>query len=431
MHARASRRWTAPLLATAACLAALVLPAAARADCSGARVTSLDEIASRVRWGHDVCLAAGSYTGSVDLRNWTRRSATVGQEGGATIHGQVRLNSGHLALDGLVIENPAGSGAQADCLRLQAVGATDIAISDSSVGPCARDAIRMAYNRGQHDTAVTITGNVLHDIGFNACTCYLSDGLFGDNLVQRVGNDALDLWGDGNTVSHNVFRDLVADPPSNHNDVLQTWQVAGDPATGDPLTNLVFERNVVDTVGGADAHGLMIRGGAANAGLTVRSNLFRDVGSIGMLFDGTADVTVLANTFVRAGAMDTMEWKAGATGSIDSNVFFEGASAGSEPWYRDDTSDPGHAYNLAWGGALLEDEDTGINADPLFMDPNGDRDADRDNDFRPTPSSPLVDNGDPAVTDRVDIDGEPISGGRLDIGAYELDAGSFTAPASP
>jgi len=228
-----ARSQLGPALLITALLALLALPSPARAACSGTRVTSLEELAGEVRAGHSACLADGSYTGAVDLRNRTRRTALVTQEGAASIHGQVRLNSGHLALDGLVIDNATGTGGQADCLRVQAVGDTDITIAGSSIGPCARDAIRMTYNVGAHDTAVTIRGNSLHDIGFNACTCYLRSGLFADNLVERVGNDALDLWGDGNTVSHNVFRDLIADPASNHNDVLQTWQVAGDPATGE------------------------------------------------------------------------------------------------------------------------------------------------------------------------------------------------------
>ena len=123
---------------------------------------------------------------SVDLSNASGTRAIVTQEGAAVLHGQVRLNSSHLALDGLALDNTAGTGAGADCVRIQTVGGTDIAITDSDIGSCARDAIRMAYNRGRHDTAVTIAGNNLHDAVWNACTCYMRGGLFMDNLVENI-----------------------------------------------------------------------------------------------------------------------------------------------------------------------------------------------------------------------------------------------------
>ena len=403
----------------AATLLALALPAPVRAACSTTRVTSLAALASEVSAGHSACLADGSYTGPVELANPSGTRAAVTQEGAAVVHGQVRLSSGHLALDGLQLDNAAGTGTEADCLRIQTVGGTDIAVTDSEIGPCARDAIRMAYNRGRHDAAVTIAGNHLHDAGWNACTCYMRDGRFVDNLVQTIHNDGLDLWGDGNVVSHNTFRDLVASPATNHNDVLQTWQIDGDPASGDPLTDLVFDRNVVDTVSGPDSHGLMIQGGSANHGLTISSNLFRDIGSIGMRFDGAAAVGLYANTLVRAGGTDTVEWTGGASGRIDSNVLYDAASAGPQPWYQDPSSRLSHAYNLAWGGKLLSDEWTGVNADPQFRDPDGTLNSMRVDDYSLNAGSPAVDRGNPFVRRRIDLLGNPISGFRLDIGAFE------------
>jgi hypothetical protein len=277
----------------------------------------------------------------------------------------------------------------------------------------------MAFNRGRHDTAVTIQGNTLHDAARNACTCYMRGGRFSDNLVERIGNDALELWGASNLVRHNVFRNLKARAGA-HNDVLQTWQDPADPATGDPLAGLVFERNIVDTVTGPNSHGLMIQGGGANDDLTIRSNLFRDIGSIGILLAGATNVRLYANTFVRAGQLDTVEWKHGATGTIDSNIFYDAASAGAQPWYRDATSSPRHVFNLAWGGKLLSDEPTGLNADPKFHDPHGTRDTDRDNDFRILDAtSPAVDHGNPSITNRIDILGHPIYNSRVDDGAFE------------
>lgn len=404
-------------------LTTLALAPSAQAACSSTRVTSLAALASEVGAGHSACLADGSYTGSVDLSNPSATRAVVTQEGAAAIHGQVRLNSSHLELNGLAVDNTAGTGRGADCARIQMVGGTDLRIIASNVGPCARDAIRMAYNLGQHDTAVTIQGNNLHDAVWNACTCYMRGGLFMDNLVENISNDALDLWGDSNIVRHNTFRNLIANPATNHNDVLQTWQVPGDPATGDPLTNLLFNRNIIDTVSGPDSHGLMIRGGSANNGLTIRSNLFRDIGSIGMLLDGATNVSVFANTFVRAGGMDTIEWKAGATGTIDSNILYQAASAGTQPWYQDATSNPRHVYNVAWGGKLLSDEETGLNADPEFYDPDGELDTDRDNDFwLSNATSPAVDHGNPSSANRIDILGRPIFNLRVDDGAFEYAA---------
>jgi hypothetical protein len=408
----------AGLIATAL-LTTLVLARCAQAACSSTRVTSLAALASEVGAGHSVCLGDGSYTGSVDLSNPSATRAVVTQEGDAVIHGQVRLNSSHLELNGLTVDNPAGTGSAADCVRIQRVGGADIRIVNSDVGPCARDAIRMAYNRGQHDTEVTIAGNTLHDAVWNACTCYMRGGLFVDNLVQNISNDGLDLWGDSNVVRHNIFRNLIANPATNHNDVLQTRQSPDDPATGDPLTNLLFNRNIIDTVEGPDSHALMFRGGSANNGLAIRSNLFRDIGSIGMLLDGAANVSLLANTFVRAGGMDTIEWKAGATGTIDSNIFDHAASAGTQPWYQDATSKPRHVHNLAWGGKLLSDEPSGLNADPRFNDPDGTLDTARDNDFQLKRRSPAIDHGNPSATNRIDILGRGIVNLRVDDGAFE------------
>ncbi len=185
--------WSIPSVLTAAVLLMLALSAPAHAACSTTRVTSLVALASEVRAGHSVCLADGSYTGNVDLSNASGTRAIVTQEGAAVVHGQVRLNSSHLALDGLELDNTEGTGSAADCVRISTIGGTDIAITDSDIGSCARDAIRMAYNRGRHDTAVTIAGNDLHDAGWNACTCYMRGGLFMDNLVQDIDNDGLDL----------------------------------------------------------------------------------------------------------------------------------------------------------------------------------------------------------------------------------------------
>jgi Right handed beta helix region len=415
--------WGITSVLSAAVLLMLALSPPAHAACSTTRVTSLVALASQVRAGHSVCLADGSYTGNVDLSNASGTRAIVTQEGAAVLHGQVRLNSSHLALDGLALDNTEGTGAGADCVRIQTVGGTDIAITDSDIGSCARDAIRMAYNRGRHDTAVTIARNNLHGAGWNACTCYMRGGLFMDNLVQDIHNDGLDLWGDSNVLRHNTFRNLIARPATNHNDVVQTWQVRDDPATGDPLTNLVFDRNVVDTVAGPDSHGLMIRGGSANNALTIESNLFRDIGSIGMLFDGAVNVRLYANTFVRAGATDSVEWKDGSSGAIRSNLLYQAVSAGPQPWYRDLSSNPSHAYNLAWGGKLLSDEATGLNADPQFYDREGTLDTDRLDDFSLSAGSPAVDRGDPSVASRIDIPGRSISGFRLDIGAFEHPTG--------
>jgi hypothetical protein len=411
--------WGITSVMSAAVLVMLALSAPAHAACSTTRVTSLGALASEVRAGHSVCLADGSYTGDVDLANASGTRAIVTQEGAAVVHGQVRLNSSHLALDGLELDNTEGTGTGADCVRIQTVGGTDIAITDSDIGSCARDAIRMAYNRGRHDTGVTIAGNHLHDAVWNGCTCYMRGGLFMDNLVQDIHNDGLDLWGDANVLRHNTFRNLIARPATNHNDVLQTWQLPDDPATGDPLTNLRFDRNVVDTVAGPDSHGLMIRGGSANQALTIESNLFRDIGSIGMLFDGAVNVELDANTFVRAGGVDTVQWKGGTTGTIDSNVLYQAASSGPQPWYQDLSSHPSHAYNLAWGGKLLFDEASGLNADPQFSDPDGARDTDRLDDFSLRARSPAVNRGNPSIMSRIDIPGRSISGFRVDIGAFE------------
>jgi hypothetical protein len=167
----------------------------------------------------------------------------------------------------------------------------------------------------------------------------------------------------------------------------------------------------------------MIGGGSANNTLTIESNLLRDIGSIGMLFEGAVNVGLHANTFVRAGTANTIEWKGGATGTVASNVLYQAASSGAQPWYEGPSSNPSHAYNLAWGGKLLTDEATGLNADPQFFDPDGNLDTDRLDDFNLSAGSPAVDRGDPSVTSRIDILGHSIAGGRLDVGGFERPAG--------
>jgi hypothetical protein len=177
---------------------------------------------------------------------------------------------------------------------------------------------------------------------------------------------------------------------------------------------------VVDTVTGPNSHGLMIQGGGANDDMTSRSNLFRDIGSIGILLGGATDVRLYANAFARAGGTDTVEWKAGATGTIDSAVVYDAAGAVPQPWCQDATSRPSHGYNLAWGGRLLSDEASGLNADPRFRHPDGTLDAGRDDDFQISdPGSPAIDRGNPAITGRSDILGRPIFNFRVDEGALE------------
>jgi hypothetical protein len=430
---RVRRRWpiAAAVLIAAGFVALFVRIRSAQRACKTPRVASLAVLAAEVAAGNSVCLANGSYRGSVELANTSRRRVVVTQEGRAVIYGQVRLRSSHLALDGLVVRTAAGGGPlAADCTRIEAVGGTDIQILNSDLGPCARDAIRMAFNRGRHDTGVIIGGNTLHDIGGNGCTCYMRGGRFADNIVERIGNDALDLWGDSNLVSHNVFQDL-APRGDNHNDVLETWQNPRDPATGDPLTNLVFERNIIDTVKGPNSHGLLIKGGGENRRLTIRSNLLRDIGSIGILLAGARDVSLFANTFARAGRLDTVEWKHGATGSMDSNIFYGAAGVDAEPWFSDRASHPLHRYNLAWAGKPLVGEPTGLNADPKFYDPSGRRDNDRGNDFRILDStSAAIDHGDPSTAQRIDIRGAPIHGRGVDDGAFEYTGNEPSQPAN-
>jgi pimeloyl-ACP methyl ester carboxylesterase len=213
--------------------------------------------------------------------------------------------------------------------------------------------------------------------------------------VASMADDAaqvLDARGVGSAhvVGHSGGSVVAQELALRRPDLVRSLTLVG---TGDPLTNLVFDRNVIDTVAGSHSHGLMIGGGSVNNALTIESNLFRDIGSIGMLFEGAVNVGLNANTFVRAGTANTVEWKGGATGTIDSNVLYQAASSGPQPWYQDPSSNPSHAYNLAWGGKLLSDEATGLNADPDFYDPDGKRGRDRLDDFSLSAGSPAVDRG--------------------------------------
>ena len=80
-------------------------------------------------------------------------------------------------------------------------------------------------------------------------------------------------------------------------------------------------------------------------------------------------------------------------------------------------------YSNIHGGWLGEGN---IDADPMFADPNGPDDIydNEDDDLRLAPLSPCIDTGDPSYVsgpNETDLDGNPrVSGGRVDMGAYEF-----------
>jgi hypothetical protein len=366
--------------------------------------------------GSRVVVGAGSYAEDVALaKSGGAGSPIVFSGGGAATVRSVSLRASHLVLDGFTV-----SGATGHCVAIYPA-LTDLAVENNEITNCGRDGIRFVRpeNTGAaYSTAVTVRGNRIHGVGKsdtwgNALTVYADGLLVENNDLSDTPNDAIDMWGPRHTYRHNTIHD-ISNPYGHHNDAFQTWVIAGDGATGLPLTDLVIERNTVRNIAGSNAHGVMAEG-PGHHDWAIRSNVWEAVGSYGMIFGccgspGMLNVLVYNNTFVNVTGADTIEYQAGATGKVANNIFYNSRN----PLYVSSGSSAAHDYNLSGGSTPAVWEAHAVNADPLFVNNGG--------NFHLQSASPAIDGGDDgsliSPVRSQDLDGAPPV--RVaDIGAYE------------
>ncbi len=250
--------------------------------------------------------------------------------------------------------------------------------------------------------------------------------LYADNLlvehVDMTGapNDAVDLWGTGQTYRYVTIHDLN-NPYGNHNDAWQSWTGGvGGGGEGRAPTNLVIERSTVNNVTGSNSH-IMVMEGPGYQGWTIRSNVFSNVGSAGLILGKTAsesgsnqasnmtNIVVSNNTFYKTGDASSAVKFNSATGSgvIADNIFF------GSGLYKGGGATLVRGYNNFWGAnGASASTDTGSN--PLLANPAG-------GDFHETASSLTVNTGDNGALVPIrpaDRDGIPPIG-VVDRGAYE------------
>jgi hypothetical protein len=273
---------------------------------------------------------------------------------------------------------------------------------------------------------VTIANNTISSVGTS--NSYGNDLMIYGNSITVEGNDlsgsrndAIDLWGDRHTYRGNRIHD-ISNSVGNHNDAFQTWTGTNDGAEGRPVTNLVIERNRVENITGSNAHCVMASG-PGHYNWTMRDNLFRNIGDQCMILgtstngtQGIQNIRVGGNTFVAAGARNTIEFNLNDTGTLAGNIFFDCKGwGGTSPYRVASTASITRDYDLSGGTSPRVSEAHGINADPRFVNAAG-------GDFHLAAGSPAIDASDNGAligpARLVDLDGAPTVG-RVDIGAYE------------
>jgi Right handed beta helix region/Protein of unknown function (DUF1565) len=359
--------------------------------------------------GSTVFVRDGSYAEDLVLaKSGGAGSPIVFRSGGGATVRSVSLRASHLVLDGFTV-----SGATGHCVEI-GPALTDLAVEDNEITNCGRDGIRFVRpeNTGAaYSTGVTVRGNRIHGVGQsntrgNDLTVYADGLLVENNDLSDTPNDAIHMWGPRHTYRHNTIHD-ISNPYGHHNDAFQTWVSAGDGASGLPLTELVIERNTVRNIAGSNAHGIMAEG-PGHHDWAIRSNVWHTIGSYGMIFGccgspGMLNVLVYNNTFVKVAGADTIEYQAGATGTVAHNIFYDCRN----PLSISSGSRAAHDYNLSGGSTPVLSEAHPVNADPMFVNNSG---------------SPAIDRGDNgsliSPVRSQDLDGYPTM--RVaDIGAYE------------
>lgn len=178
---------------------------------------------------------------------------------------------------------------------------------------------------------------------------------------------------------------------------------------------------MIHNVLGGNAHVIMAEG-AGHHDWTIRDNLVWSIGDQALVFGadgsgtpGIANILAYNNTFVNAGANNTIELNFTSSGKVVNNVFYNCAGwGGGVPYFKASTATLMAGYNLAGGWTTRLSEARGKNGDPRFVNSSG--------DFRLQSTSPAInagDNGTIITPQRpADLDGNP-NQGVGDIGAQE------------
>jgi len=384
----------------------------------------------RVGYAADIARAAstviimgGSYAEDVKLSVSGAVGSPITFRGGAS--GPVAIRSLNVAASHVVASGLGVLGATGDCVSIQPA-LTDITLQDSKINNCGRDGVHFVRPTWQpYTSAVTIKNNDISAVGrsdslANDLTIYANHITVQGNDLTGTPNDAINMWGDRHTYSQNTIHDL-SNSYGHYDDAFQTWTGLDDGAEGRPVTNLVIDRNVIRDVLGNNAHAIMAQG-PGHHDWTIRDNLVWGVGDQAFIFgeDGSAtegirNILAYNNTFVRAGANNTIEFNLTSSGKLVNNVFYDCAGwGGGVPYVRASTATLTSDHNLAGGSTTRLSESHAKNGDPRFVNSSG--------DFRLQSTSPAIDTGDNGtiidVQRPLDLDGNP-NKGVGDIGAQE------------
>lgn len=379
---------------------------------------TVQKAASAAPAGAVVQVAPGSYGESVTVASsgLALRSTTPG---GARLR-SVAVTGGGVSVDGFDI-----GGAPGDCVSI-APGIARVSVTADVIHDCGRDGLRVARTTGTYASDLTIRGNRIDRVGQasrygNDLTLYADRATVEGNDLTGTPNDAIDFWGDGHVYRANVIHDL-SNTLGNHDDAFQTWTGTGDGTEGHPVTNLLVERNRVVDVRGADAHCLMSEG-PGHANWTIRDNVFSSIGDqcviLGSPSNGTqgiAGVRLVNNTFVAAGANNTLEVNLSSTVTLADNLFHDCRGwGGDRPYAVAATASARADFDLASGTTAPLREAHGLTGAARFADLAA-------GDLHLLAGSAAIDHGDAGVlvspARAVDLDGRPTVG-TVDIGAYE------------
>lgn len=373
---------------------------------------TISKAAASAPAGSNVLVGAGTYAENVVS---SRPGISFSRSGADAVSlTSWTINASQTSLTGFSIAGTASS-----CVTV-AAGLADVKLIGNRISNCGVNGIRVsppatATNGVAYTSQVSIRGNVVVGVGKvnaggSAMRIHGNSVAVEDNDISDSPNDAIVMWGDRHTYRRNRIHDIAN--TAAHNDAFQTWT---ENAAGAPITNLLIEQNVVENVPGPNGHCLMASG-VGHRSWTIRSNLFRSIGSACLIFgiqgeQGIQDVTVASNTFVSAGVNSTMTIDGGTTARAASNVFYNC----SAPYFTRAGASLVSDYNLAGGTTPRLSESHGLNADPLFVNSAS--------DFRLQAGSPARDSGDNgAVVNPVrpaDLLGVAAVG-TSDRGAYEF-----------
>jgi hypothetical protein len=378
---------------------------------------TVNHAASAASPGSTVVIMGGSYGEDVKLStSGATASPTTFQANGAdtvTVR-SLNLAANHLAVSGLTI-----TGASSDCVSIQPA-LSDITLQGSKINNCGRDGIHFVRSTTQpYTNQVLIKNNAITTVGktnssANDLTAYANYLTVEGNDLTGTPNDAIDLWGDHHTYRANNIHDIT-NTNGNHNDAFQTWGGYDDGYDGNPVTNLLLERNKVVNVLGANAHAFMLEGPGNNV-WTVRDNVFSNIGSIGLVLgvtgsgESSTGLAIYNNTFVNAGSNDAVEFNSADTGSFVNNIVQGGGGL-----YITRGTTVKEDYNVFSGtssNVALGSHDKSAN--PLFVGVSI-------GDFHLGAGSPAINGGDNGTLVPLrpyDFDGKPVVN-VVDVGAYE------------